>query len=120
MPTIEEALGDLSGRLPARLIPFAEDAFGNVICLDFRGLGVPVAFWDHETERVTEVAPSFGEFLNLLYEPPPLSGDLMTEVEKNLARKGIGKAAARSQRKAATTRLKKKRTKKRTGGTEGD
>ncbi len=60
-----------------RILPFARDPFGNLICFDYRetGSNPPIVFWDHEAdsdageEPLYLVANSFSEFLDMLYEP---------------------------------------------------
>ena len=49
-----------------RFVPFARDPFGNFICFD--RTNDHIVFWDHETGEVEEVADSFGEFIDSLYE----------------------------------------------------
>jgi hypothetical protein len=50
------------------LFPFGDDSFGNYFC--FRQSTDPgepsVVFFDHETNEVTEIAPSFVKFLDSL------------------------------------------------------
>ncbi len=61
----------------SRIIPFAEDPFGNFICFDYHDTNSnpSVVFWDHEAdsdageESLKFVANSFDEFLDMLYEP---------------------------------------------------
>ncbi len=60
-----------------RVLPFADDPFGNLICFDYRETdnNPPIVFWDHEAdsdageESLKFVANSFDEFLDMLYEP---------------------------------------------------
>ena len=60
-----------------RVLPFARDPFGNLICFDYRETdsNPPIVFWDHEAdsdageESLKFVANSFDEFLDMLYEP---------------------------------------------------
>lgn len=52
--------------LAERYIVFACDPFGNDICFD--KTNDKVVFIDHETLTVEEVADSFDEFINSLYE----------------------------------------------------
>ena len=64
------------GRMPDKVIPIADDVFGNEICFDFRkGLSSPsIVFWYHEMafedpERaLSPVCDSFTELVNKLYE----------------------------------------------------
>jgi hypothetical protein len=68
-------------RIPADLIPIAWDAFGNEVCIGWKGKRRgKIYFWDHEDEldenglhrqdysNVFLVANSLDEFLNNLYE----------------------------------------------------
>ncbi len=73
--TLEGALDDvLAGEinqwsydgLPWQYIPFGSDPFGNFICFDRET--DHVVFFDHEFEDIEEVADSFTEFLDLLYD----------------------------------------------------
>jgi hypothetical protein len=76
---LEEVNALYSGRIPRSLITFAEDPFGNAICIGINGDNSgKVFFWDHELESDDEVEPdyenitllaeSFSEFLSGLYE----------------------------------------------------
>ena len=64
------------GRMPATLLPIADDPGGNAICIGLHGAERGrVYFWDHELEEeapswrnVVEVAPSFGAFLDGLFD----------------------------------------------------
>lgn len=68
-------------RMSEKLIPFACDPSGDLICLDYReSLEQPsVIFWWHDTsegeEIIEYVAKSFDEFLNKLYTPPEIDWD---------------------------------------------
>ena len=55
--------------LPHSLIPIAEDAFGNLICisLDKTDYG-RIYFWEHEEGGIRLLTNDFDEFLNLLHE----------------------------------------------------
>lgn len=66
-------------RMPATLIPFADDPFGNAICVGISGKDKgKVFFWDHENEgnkseqpfygNIQIIAESFQNFLNGLFE----------------------------------------------------
>ena len=66
------------GRIPAALLPIADDPFGNVICLGrFGAYAGKVYFWDHELEldrrspfgNVTLIANTFTDFLAALRDP---------------------------------------------------
>lgn len=64
-------------RVPPEVIPIAEDAFGNLVCLAVRGPHRGrVYFWDHEREtepaayvNMDRLADSFTEFCGRLREP---------------------------------------------------
>jgi len=64
---------DTSDRLGGYLMPFAELAFGDMACFDYRQPGRPaVVVWFHEESEPDEepktefVAENFDEFLKLL------------------------------------------------------
>ena len=69
----------LGERIPAGVLPIADDPFGNLVCIDAReGRDGPVLFWDHEYEgdppdeaNLYEVAPDLQSFLDGLTERPP-------------------------------------------------
>ncbi|MDL5142234.1 SMI1/KNR4 family protein [Bacillus atrophaeus] len=62
--------------MPDKVIPIADNVFGNEICFDFRkGLNSPsIVYWDYEItfedpERaLSPVCDSFTELVNKLYE----------------------------------------------------
>lgn len=62
-------------RLPDKVIPFADDPFGNYLCFDFRDKesNPTVVFWDHEQPNrktsLSKVCNNFTELLNKLYKP---------------------------------------------------
>jgi hypothetical protein len=62
---VYESLRDLN----LNIIPFGDDSFGNYFCFVWPdGAREPeVCFLDHETERLTPVASSFEQFLDMLY-----------------------------------------------------
>jgi hypothetical protein len=70
------------GRIPKRLFPFANDPFGNLICISLAGNDRgAVYFWDHENEpdegekefhNIHLIADSFGEFVSGLVAPETL------------------------------------------------
>ena len=74
------------GRVPAGVLPIADDPFGDHVCLDGReGRDGPVLFWDHDEEEPEEpedesnlyfVAPDLASFLDGLTELPPLPAEL--------------------------------------------
>jgi len=67
------ACAALSDRLPRRVIPVGEGGGGDYVCLDFRGAGpVPVVYWHHDrndADELTEMAPTFTDFVAKLYLP---------------------------------------------------
>lgn len=80
---LETYLGEDETRIPRRLLPIAEDSFGNLICLSLRGEDVgKVYFWDHEEEleqkrtktgdvndaAISLIADSFDAFLTQFTE----------------------------------------------------
>jgi hypothetical protein len=70
----------LSDRLPEHWWPIAETGTGNYFLLHDRTGAV--AFFDHETEIETKVAPDFDGFLNALrpFSPKDVEGDPDAEV----------------------------------------
>jgi len=49
------------------VIPFAKDPFGNCICFKFRQVDNPeIVFWDHETNKITNISYNFDAFLSML------------------------------------------------------
>lgn len=59
--------GDIEG-LPIKVIPFATDPFGNLICFDYRKNRNPnIVYWLHENDEVIFIANNFVDFLNGLY-----------------------------------------------------
>jgi ankyrin repeat protein len=80
---LETYLGEDETRIPRRLLPIAEDPFGNLICLSLRGEGTgKVYFWHHEEElnqkrtktgdvndaAISLIADSFDAFLTQFAE----------------------------------------------------
>jgi hypothetical protein len=69
----------LGERVPAGVLPIADDPFGNLVCIDARGgRDGPVLFWDHEYEgdppdeaNLYALAPDLQTFLDGLTERPP-------------------------------------------------
>lgn len=49
-----------------KLLPIAEDPFGNYICFDFSGSEKRVVFWEHETKKIETICLTFTEFLENL------------------------------------------------------
>jgi cell wall assembly regulator SMI1 len=63
-----------AGRLPNKVIPFAEDGGGDLMCLDYREDPdhPKVVYWSHEEEEDQSIIPladSFTEFLDGLLPP---------------------------------------------------
>ncbi|WP_250675813.1 SMI1/KNR4 family protein [Paraclostridium ghonii] len=66
---------DVKNRLIEKIIPFAEDPFGNLICFDYRNNEHPViVFWEHEKAfndkelAISYLCNSFTELLLILHE----------------------------------------------------
>jgi hypothetical protein len=64
-----------AGRIPAEIVTIASNGGGNYICLDLRGGGEKIVFWDHRPfwrtgewreSDLYHVADSFEEFLGSL------------------------------------------------------
>lgn len=49
--------------IDSKLIPFANDPAGNLICYD----GSKVVYWNHETDEIETVADSISSFFAKLY-----------------------------------------------------
>lgn len=49
--------------IDSKLIPFANDPAGNLICYD----GSKVVYWNHETDEIEPIADSVTEFFDKLY-----------------------------------------------------
>lgn len=72
---IIESYNDVNDRLPKKIIPFAEDPFGNLICFDYSNNGQPnIVFWEHEkvfTNKklaISYVCDTFTSLLLMLHE----------------------------------------------------
>lgn len=72
---IIDTYNDVSDRLIEKIIPFAEDPFGNLICFDYRVNNQPqIIFWYHEKafnckdSAISYVCDSFSGLLSMLYE----------------------------------------------------
>ncbi|WP_040214614.1 SMI1/KNR4 family protein [Clostridium polynesiense] len=70
-----DTYNDVKDRLVEKVIPFAEDPFGNLICFDYRTNNQPrIVFWEHEKafnnkESATSyLCDSFTELLLMLHE----------------------------------------------------
>jgi cell wall assembly regulator SMI1 len=64
-------------QLPDKVIPFADDGGGDMMCLDYREDPdhPKVVYWSHEEEKDKSIIPladSFTEFLAMLEPPEPL------------------------------------------------
>lgn len=71
---IIDDLVSFEDRIPMKIIPFGEDPFGNLYCLDYRSNLLPsVIYWDHELEEeenpFTFVSENVKEFFDSLYQP---------------------------------------------------
>lgn len=60
----------LKKQLPADVIPFMVDQFGNFICFYFDSFTseVTIVFWDVENQQIENIAESFDEFIAIFYE----------------------------------------------------
>lgn len=59
----------LSPFLPKGAIPVSDDGGGDFVCLDYSSGGSPtVGYWNHGESELVPLAPSFSEFLDLLYD----------------------------------------------------
>lgn len=69
---IIDVKNDLKGRLPARIVPFADDNFGNYFCFDYRDSNEDpdIVFYEHEETDVGAaikyLSDSFHKFINSL------------------------------------------------------
>lgn len=63
--------------LPMRLVPFAIDGGGNLICFDYRSVGLQISFLHHGRcgfpDEISFVAPSFARFVDMLHPPSETS-----------------------------------------------
>ncbi|MEB1809568.1 MAG: SMI1/KNR4 family protein [Bacillaceae bacterium] len=60
----------LKNLLPKKVVPFANDDFGNYICLDYQESANPkVKLWEHEaqSETLEDVADDFNKWMSTLY-----------------------------------------------------
>lgn len=67
----QAAYRDYSGRMPPDVLPIADAVGGNLVCLGLSASRTGVLFWDHETEELTALAPSFRSFLASLRRIDP-------------------------------------------------
>jgi len=72
---IINSYNDIKGRLIEKIIPFAEDPFGNMICFDYRDNNQPVVvFWEHETAfndkeaAIKYICSTFSDLMSILHE----------------------------------------------------
>lgn len=72
---IINAYNDVKDRLIEKVIPFAEDPFGNLLCFDYRNNEQPIiVFWEHEKafnnkeNAISFICNTFSELLNMLHE----------------------------------------------------
>lgn len=66
---------NVKDRMLEKIIPFARDPFGNLICFDYSNDNQPtIVFWEHEKafndkeKAITFICNTFVEFLNMLHE----------------------------------------------------
>lgn len=65
-PTVVDMYRILKKDGDPKLVPFANDPFGNMICFDFNSRDsqfIPIVFWNHEFSRIELIAPSFSDFI---------------------------------------------------------
>jgi SUKH superfamily protein len=79
--TIAQVYNSVKDRLPAKVFPFADDPFGNLLCFDYRGsnslanASPRIVFWDHEVafrdpdRAIIPVSETFTDLLRKLYIP---------------------------------------------------
>jgi hypothetical protein len=70
-----DTYNDVKDRLIEKVIPFAEDPFGNLLCFDYRNNEQPtIVFWEHEKafnakESATSyLCDSFTDLISMLHE----------------------------------------------------
>ena len=70
-----DTYNDVKDRLVEKVIPFAEDPFGNLICFDYRTNKQPtIVFWEHEKafndkeSAIRYLCDYFTELLLMLHE----------------------------------------------------
>lgn len=70
--TLEWSWDVFRGRIPERLLPIADDSFGNLFCLSLTGNDVGQVFfldrYEESESRPYFVAKDFNEFLDKIYE----------------------------------------------------
>lgn len=74
---LDDARQTYHGRIPASMIPIADDPYGNAICLGVTGNERGrIYFWDHENEsddepyfdNITTLAATFSDFVDSLFK----------------------------------------------------
>jgi hypothetical protein len=68
-PSLLETYRNVLNRLPVKIIPFASDPFGNLICFDYKENPPSVCFWDHEiasSDINSSISPICDNFLKFL------------------------------------------------------
>ncbi len=69
---IINTINNISGQIPEKIIPFADDGGGDLICFDFKNKNgdLPkIVYWHHERnleESITPVCDSFSDFIEML------------------------------------------------------
>lgn len=71
-----EVYEDIRDRLEGKIIPFADDPGGNMLCFDYRKTksNPKIVFWDHEIantnpkKALTPACDTFTDLLNMLHE----------------------------------------------------
>lgn len=107
-PNLAAVHRNFSFRIPAGTLPIANDVFGNQILIrtDGQDKGT-ILFWDHETEKTTELSPSLDEFLASLQ---PEEEDEEDEIQTP---KKAPRAKQPRKRQAAKPTTKRKPTSRR-------
>jgi len=66
---------NVKDRMLEKIIPFARDPFGNLLCFDYRDDVQPtIVFWEHERafnnkeNAISLICNTFSELLNMLHE----------------------------------------------------
>ena len=68
MVNLEDTVAIAQAISPDNLIPIATDPFGNLIALKVADRQIEsVVFWDHESDKISNLSGSFTEFLAKLY-----------------------------------------------------
>lgn len=76
--------------IPNLLMPFADDPFGNILCIGVKGdVKGEIYFWDHEVcedgdwTDIVKISDSFTLFLNSLFEYIDLDETVIDEIVRN-------------------------------------